>query len=169
MTIYPRAALATILLLIAPQAARADSRADWTDYAWQSIDVSTCIVAAGVATCPPYREKWDWKRDQWVDVTISMDLTANTIRLMERLTNNDRHDTDYVCVTALVVDAAGQNLAAHHQNWQMSHGATREKTFTYSAADLSKAASIHIGSKQCRDGAAQDGALYAHILAGIQN
>ncbi|WP_156458231.1 hypothetical protein [Devosia epidermidihirudinis] len=166
----PPAIVAIILLaLCAAHPALADGRADWHDYAWKAVEIETCTAAAGVVTCPLYHQKWDWKRNQWVDIEIAMDLRTGTLQLSQRLTNNDSHDDDYVCVTALVLDAAGLNLLAHHQNWHIDAGQVISKSFTYASPELAKAASVHIGSKQCRKGAGQDDALYARVLAGIQN
>jgi hypothetical protein len=149
------------------QATLADGRADWQGYAWQKIEISKCAVMDAVIACPLYHQKWDWKRNQWVDITLALDLASGQATLAQRLTNKDPSDQDYVCVTALVVDAAGNNLVAHHQNWQISHGEVLEKAFAYASNSLSGAATIHIGSKQCREGARQDDALYRRVQAAI--
>lgn len=162
--------LATIvagLMAFAPSAT-ADGRSDWKDYAWQGFDIAKCLPnAAGTLVCPPFHQKWDWKRNQWVDITIN--ISGTTLHLTQKLTDNDPYDRDYVCVTALVLDAAGQDLIAHHQNWHISAGQQLSDSFTYSSASLGQAQHIYIGSKQCRDGAGQDDATYAAVLAGIAN
>ena len=158
---------ATFLSFGTPQGAFADGRGDWSGYAWQKIEIADCAVLDTLRRCPPFHEKWDWKRNQWVDIAIEIDLAAGALHLTQRLTNGDRFDSDHVCVTALAVDAAGNNVAAHHQNWHMGPGGVTEQQFRYSAADLARVATIHIGSKQCRKGAGEDDALYARILAGI--
>ncbi len=151
----------------AVQASLADGRADWPGYAWQKIEIMKCAAEDAVVTCPPYHQKWDWKRNQWVDIAVALDLAAGKARLTQRLTNNDPYDGDYVCVTALLVDAAGKNLVAHHQNWPISAGEVVEESFTYPSAALARAATIHIGSKQCRDGAGQDDAIYDRVLEAM--
>ena len=162
--------LATIaggIMSLAPEAS-ADGRADWQDYAWQKFDIAQCVAdTAGALVCPPYHEKWDWKRDQWVDIAIT--IQGDRLHLVQQLTDNDPYDQDYVCVTALVVDGAGRDLIAHHQNWQISAGQRVAEVFDYSSPALRRAASVHIGSKQCRSGAGQDDATYAAVLAGIGN
>lgn len=87
--------------------------------------------------------------------------------MSQRLTDNDSYDQDYVCVTALIVDTSGADLIAHHQNWQIAAGEVLEKQFAYRSTALATAKAIHIGSKQCRDGARQDDDTYERILAGI--
>jgi hypothetical protein len=159
--------LATILSLGAPQGAFADARCDWQGYAWQTIDVADCRPADAVLACPLFHEKWDWKRNQWVDIAIIIDPAEGQIHLRQQLIDNDSYDDDDVCVTALVVDAAGKNIVAHHQNWPMKHGDAVQQDFTYSSTRLSDAVEIHIGSKQCRQGSTQDDDLYAVVLAGI--
>lgn len=150
-----------------PQGSFADGRGDWTGYAWQKIELSKCSALDHVLACPLYHQKWDWKRNQWVDLAISLDLASGQVSLSQRLTNKDPSDQDYVCVTALLVDAAGKDLVAHHQNWQISAGEVLTKAFTYRSGALDTAKTIHIGSKQCRQGGSQDDATYANVLAAI--
>ncbi|WP_127753393.1 MULTISPECIES: hypothetical protein [unclassified Devosia] len=148
--------------------ALADGRGDWHGYAWQSIKVADCVPQpTGTLACPHFHEKWDWKRDQWVDITITLDRDRQTLHLRQQLSDNDRRDTDYVCVTAVVVDAEGHNLAVHHQNWLIHGGQSRAADFTYASPRLPTATSIQIGSKQCRDGAGQDDDAYATVLARL--
>jgi len=160
-------AFAILLALASP--ALADGRSDWTGYAWQQIALSQCTGDGNAVVCPLYHQKWDWKRDQWVDIAISLDLARGEMQLTQRLTDNDPNDDDDVCVTAIAVDAAGNNILAHHQNWHMSPRKPVEKSFRYRSPRLADIATIHIGSKQCRRGPTQDDALYASVLAGIHS
>ncbi|WEK05656.1 MAG: hypothetical protein P0Y65_05215 [Candidatus Devosia phytovorans] len=155
-----------VLLLATP--AYADGRADWTDYAWKQIVSDNCDSDGTTTVCPLYHQKWDWKRDQWVDIAISMDLGTGHLTLTQRLTNRSPTDDDHVCVTVIAVDSNGRNIIAHHQNWHSDPGQVSEKTFSYSSPALARIAAFHIGSKQCRKGAGQDDALYESVLAGIQ-
>ncbi|MGB3338582.1 MAG: hypothetical protein WBA73_15515 [Devosia sp.] len=159
----------TFLSLGSSQGAFADGRSDWTGYAWQQIKIASCMASGAVLHCPAYHEKWDWKRNQWVDIAIALDLSSGDLHLTQRLTDRDRNDSDFVCVTALAMDAAGNNVIVHHQNWHMNPGGTEEQSFSYSSGALDQIATIHIGSKQCRNGARQDDALYARVLAGIHS
>ncbi|SHE63274.1 hypothetical protein [Devosia limi] len=164
----PLATLAAILTLGSP--ASADGRADWDAYAWQEIRLAECTATeSGILACPPFREKWDWKRNQWIDIAITLDPASGAIALTQRLTNSDPRDDDHVCVTALALSAAGNTLVAHHQNWHVDAGEVVERTFAYTAPHLEQIVSIQIGSKQCRQGARQDDATYAGVLAGIQS
>ena len=147
-------------MLTAPAAA--EGRADWRGYAWQKIDVADCTARGEDRVCPLYHEKWDWKRNQWV--TIEVVLSEGGVQLTQRLEDKDTYDDDDVCVTAVIVDAAGRNLAVHHTNWHMRHGEAREQSFSYPASGLERAATIHIGSKQCRQGPHQDDAVHAEVL-----
>jgi hypothetical protein len=169
MTARPRL-FAIVGLLFAGttlQASLADGRSDWAGYAWKKIEITQCDISAAGVTCPLYHQKWDWKRKQWVDVSVTLDPAAGRATLTQRLTNNDPDDRDHVCVTALVVDANGRNLVAHHQNWEISSGQVLEKALTYPSPALATAATIHIGSKQCRKGAGQDDNVYRRVLAKI--
>ena len=160
---------ATFLSLGNSPDAFADGRGDWTGYAWQQIKIADCTSNGTTLQCPAYHQKWDWKRNQWVDIAIALDQDAGALLLTQRLTDNDPSDWDYVCVTALALDATGSNVVAHHQNWFMASGAVEERSFRYASDRLDDVATIQIGSKQCRDGATQDDALYARVLAGIHS
>ena len=115
---------ATFLSFGAAHGAFADGRGDWDGYAWQKIDIADCTPSGALLECPLYHQKWDWKRNQWVDILVTLDLAGGVLHLTQRLTDNDPGDSDYVCVTALAVDAAGSDIVAHHQNWFMKPGAT---------------------------------------------
>lgn len=163
------AALTTLSIFVGfPGGAFADGRAGWKDYAWQQIRIADCAPAGATLRCPLFHEKWDWKRDQWVDIAITIDPARGLLQLTQRLTNNSSFDDDHVCVTALIVDAEGKDILAHHQNWHSWSGGVLEDAFSYHSDALDQATAIHIGSKQCRQGATQDDALYASVLAGIQ-
>lgn len=161
--------VAALFGLLTP--AYADGRADWQNYAWQSIIYTDCPdgVTHSNGLCPAYHQKWDWKRDQWVDIAYRFDPATGRFFLSQTLTNNDRADDDYVCVTALIVDAAGHDLYAYHQNWHSVHRKQLSDTLT---ARLPKtifahAAKVLIGSKQCRQGAGQDDAIFARVKTAI--
>lgn len=160
------ALLATVLSLAAPHALAA-GRGDWRGYAWQTIDLADCQPVETHLACPLYHQKWDWKRNQWVDIAVTIDLASGQLRLSQQLADRDSDDDDYVCVTALVVDAAGADMVVHHQNWRIEHGEVVRKDFSYRSDRLADAARIHIGSKQCRQDARQDDDVYATVLAGI--
>ena len=59
---------ATFLSFGAAHGAFADGRGDWDGYAWQKIDIADCTPSGALLECPLYHQKWDWKRDQWVDM-----------------------------------------------------------------------------------------------------
>jgi hypothetical protein len=160
---------ATMLSFGSPQGAFADGRGNWQGYAWKTIEIADCRPVDTYLACPPYHQKWDWKRNQWVDISVSIDLATQKLYLSQQLTDKDSYDDDYVCVTALIVDTAGTDLVAHHQNWHMMHGDVVRKDFAYTSARLADADKIYIGSKQCRDGAGQDDDVYTAVLAGISS
>lgn len=165
MTLRRLSLLFTVLSLLSTAPALAGGKADWRDYAWRTIPLAQCQDRGRTVTCPPYHQRWDWKRNQWADVTLT--IAGTTLRLTQALTNRDTRDDDFVCVTALVVDAAGATLIAHHQNWHMDPGQTLAREFSYQSRRLPDAYAIHIGSKQCRRGAGQDDAVLAKVQAGI--
>jgi hypothetical protein len=167
-SILRASALALLFALGTAQASLADGRADWTGYAWQTIRLSECLASGTQLACPPHHQKWDWKRNQWVDLAIALDTSTGRVTLTQTLTDNDRADSDDVCVTAIIVDGGGNNLVAHHTNWHMEPTQVRSEGFSYRSSRLDQAAAIHIGSRQCRKGAHQDDAAYRSVLAGIK-
>ncbi|WP_193335434.1 hypothetical protein [Devosia beringensis] len=155
------------LFLALAQPARADGRADWQGYSWQKFGIAKCLSTGAALICPAYHQKWDWKRNQWVDIAISIDGATGRLDLSQQLTNRDPHDDDDVCVTMLILDQAGRTILAHHQNWHSRHRTVMQDNFVLRSPNLAAAASVHIGSKQCRQGSHQDDAVYAAVLVGI--
>ena len=159
--------LTSLPWLVACVPALAEGRADWQGYAWQRFDITKCQPLQSELACPPYHQKWDWKRNQWVDIVLAVDLGSGRVRLTQQLTNRDPSDDDDVCVTLLVLDADGRTIIAHHQNWHSLHGDVMQDDFALRSNLLASAASVHIGSKQCRQGPHQDDALYAAVIARL--
>lgn len=159
--------LAGLVCLIAALPAQAQGRDDWPGYSWQQFGIASCVPSGAALHCPTYHQKWDWKRDQWVDIAISIEIKAGRLSLSQQLTNRDSHDDDDVCVTMLVLDADNRTILAHHQNWHSRHGTEMADDFVLHAGNLAAAATLHIGSKQCREGSHQDDARYAAVRAGI--
>lgn len=152
--------------LVAPALGQAtDARGGWHGYAWKRISLADCDRLEQQTLCPPYHEKWDWKRNQWVDITLA--LRPGQVDLSQRLTNKDRMDDDFVCVTAIVMDAAGRALAIHHQNWHSDPAEVREESFSYPMTRAVEPATLLIGSRQCRKGAQEDDDVYARALAAV--
>ena len=150
------------------QPAQAEGRADWRGYSWQRFDITTCQSLKTDLVCPPYHQKWDWKRNQWVDLSLVIDAAAGQVQLTQQLTNRDPHDDDDVCVTLLLLDAAGRTILAYHQNWHSLPDTVMQDDFTLRSGHLADAVSVHIGSRQCRQGSHQDDAVYAGVLARIR-
>lgn len=160
--------LIALLCLLCIHPVTAEGRADWQDYAWQQFDIASCDRRGAELTCPPYHQRWDWKRNQWVDMTIAIDLATGRLRLTQQLTNHDRYDDDNVCVTMLVIDADGHTVMAHHQNWHSLPGTLVQRDFALRSSRLAATDTVHIGSKQCRQGPHQDDAVYAAVRAAIR-
>jgi hypothetical protein len=154
--------LPLLALLLIPAPALADGRQDWSGYDWKSQPFGKCIEIAANA-CLTHRAKWDWKRNQWVDLSYALNGTG--IDIAVRLTNNDRKDDDHVCVTALFLDEAGNNVAAVHANLHSRPQSVLDHTDRLRNADYARIASVHVGTKQCRLGATQDDAVYSAVLS----
>lgn len=161
-----RFAFVLSLLLASLSPAFADGRADWSDYYWRVKPFGQCLQASG-DFCLTHRAKWDWKRDQWVDIRYRR--SGNGLDLAVTLTNNDRLDDDHVCVTVLFADAAGANVAAYHANLHIGPRAIREDNarLPLSASAIARIARVDVGTKQCRLGPRQDEAVYDGVLASL--
>lgn len=161
-----RFAVFVALLLCSLTPAFADGRADWSGYDWRVQPFGQCLEITEGA-CLTHRAKWDWKRNQWVDLRYTP--TADGLDLSITLTNNDRGDDDYVCVTALFLDASGANIAAYHANLHIDPSTTLEHAarLIVSPSLMSTIAKVDVGTKQCREGAGQDDAVDAIVRSRL--
>jgi len=161
-----RFALALPLVLASLSPAFADGRADWSDYYWRVKPFGQCVDAPGEG-CLTHHAKWDWKRDQWV--TVRYEATNGGLDLAITLTNNDPHDDDYVCVTILFADESNANVMAYHANLHSDPRSTFEHKAHVALTDpaLVRIAKVDIGTKQCRQGARQDDAIYDVVLSAL--
>lgn len=147
-----------------------DDRLQWQDYAWSAPAFNQCLDQTAEGSCHAVHARWDWKRNQWVDFWYRIDRTHHTIELRLDLSNNDPHDDDFVCVTALFIGADGKDLFAFHQNWHALAGEERSQTFDYAIdpAVWQRAQRVVVGSKQCRDGPHEDDEVFAAVKARLQ-
>ncbi len=161
-----RFALVLALTLCGLAPALADGRADWSGYDWRGQPFGQCLEIAGGA-CLTHHAKWDWKRNQWVDVRYTP--TTKGLDLSITLTNNDRADDDHVCVTLLFLDAVGANAAVYHANLHSDPGTVieHEASLPISADLMARIARVDVGTKQCRLGARQDDPIYAQVRARL--
>ena len=156
------------MALLATPPALADGRSDWRGYDWRSTEFGSCTDIDPAAGCHAHHAKWDWKRNQWVDV-FYRGLDQSSLSVGLRLTNNDRKDDDYVCVTVLFLDANGRNLAAYHANIHIDPSSTEsdETTMRLRPELIARIAKVDVGSKQCREGAGQDADVFARVRAAL--
>jgi hypothetical protein len=145
-----------------------DDRQEWRDYAWVEPGYNSCIGTDKTGFCHAAHQKWDWKRNQWVDFAYKV-TSPGKLAVGLTLTNNDPTDADDVCVTGLFLDAAGHDVTVFHENVHIGPEAVQRVTRTFSvSANFSKIVkTVVVGSKQCRDGATEDAALYAEVEARI--
>ncbi len=159
------AALAIMATLFGSAVTHAGGKSDWDGYGWKGLDITKCVAQGQTLDCPTMVQKWDWKRDQWVNVTVS--VSGQAVSLTQRLINNDRRDRDDVCVTVLFLDQAGETIFVHHQNWDSHAASTMERQFSYKVSNWPKVTSIQLGSKQCRQGPHQDDAIFEQVSSGL--
>ncbi|KKB78002.1 hypothetical protein VW35_12855 [Devosia soli] len=159
---------AAALLLGGSGAALADGRGDWKGYDWQRVDLDTCPTLGAGNPCQIFHGKWDWKRNQWVDLMLT--YTGSALELVNILTNYDRADDDYVCTVVLFVSSEGRNLAAFHFNEHSDHQTAANFTsrFPISRAALAQTTTVDVGTKQCREGGNQDKGTYARVVEAIR-
>lgn len=164
-----RALIAAYFVLISACWASAAGKADWQGYDWKSYDFGACVAEVdGEGMCPVHHAKWDWKRNQWVDVSYGVDM-SDRLKLAINLTNKDSYDDDDVCVTVLALDAEGANVFAHHQNRHSIHGEidTNVVALAGPAGAWKTVTTLLVGSKQCRKGPHQDDAVFARVKAEL--
>ena len=160
--------LAALLPLLVAAPAHADSRADWKGYDWRAVKLSECPNFGAASPCHFFHGKWDWKRNQWVDLVMS--VSGTTLQIEQILTNYDRADDDYVCTVVLLQDSEGDNVVPFHFNEHSDHqtASTSTRRFSVTPSILAAVAEISVGTKQCREGASQDKANFARVVDALQ-
>jgi len=161
---FSQTILAATILYVAVSTAHADSRSDWKGYDWRAVKRSECQALGTAGSCQFFHGKWDWKRNQWVDLVLN--YTGSALEVVNILTNYDRADDDYVCTVVLFQDAEKQNVAAFHFNEHSDHqtAANFTKRFEIARSALDAVTQISVGTKQCREGGNQDKGTYARVL-----
>lgn len=145
----------------------ADGRADWQGYFWRNVKLDVCPDFGSAAPCRFFHGKWDWKRNQWVDLFFTSN--ASTLQVEQVLTNYDRADDDYVCTVVILEDAAQRNLVVFHFNEHSTHqtASTASARFSIPLQDLSQVTSMSVGTKQCREGGSQDRDVFARVMSRL--
>lgn len=160
--------LAAALILFVAGPAQADSRTDWKGYDWRPVKLTECSDFGATTPCHFYHGKWDWKRNQWVDLVMS--VSGTTLQIEQILTNYDRADDDYVCTVVLLQDSNGDNVVPFHFNEHSDHqsASTSTRRFSVTTSILAAVSQISVGTKQCREGASQDEANFARVVDALQ-
>jgi hypothetical protein len=162
-----RFAIITLLSAFVTLPAAADGRSDWTGYDWRRAPFGKCIST--VSGCHAFHAKWDWKRDQWIDISYGREPSGHLV-VDKHLTNKDPQDSDFVCITVLFLDAEGRNLAASHRNVEvgpLSSMTVRDELTPLTPALANSIKTVDFGSKQCREGASQDDDVFEAVKARL--
>ena len=156
-------AIAALLAAIATCPSFADGRTDWVGYDWRTASYGECLDTE--AGCHAFHSKWDWKRNQWVDIVYGL-LPNGELALDYGFTNGDPNDSDFVCVTVLFLDGLGRNVAASHRNIEIGPRSSRtvQDLLPLTPTSATNIRTVEFGSKQCREGAGQDD----HILEAVK-
>jgi hypothetical protein len=83
------------------------------------------------------------------------------------LTNNDRRDADFVCVTTLFQDISGTTLAAQHQNVRIEPVSSTSVEQVARGKITDQATTIQVGTKQCRQGPHEDDAVFEAVVSRL--
>lgn len=142
--------------LVSPVAAA--DHGQWRGYDWHKVNATECLLSS--ASCHLLHVKWDWKRNQWVDLSIA--TGGGGLQLGLILTNNDRKDDDYVCVV-VTFDGVAVGFFNEHSGAQTV--ANFETDLELPPSSLSAVRKINVGTKQCREGGQQDRDLFAEQLS----
>jgi hypothetical protein len=138
----------------------------WKDYVWKTASSEACFRQSG---CLPLNQRWDWKRDQWINFTYKLNKQKGLIEIRLQLRNDDPEDDDDVCVTALFLDNKGNDVAVFHVNHHSFPNTyvERSELIAVSANRLKAIKLIAVGTKQCRNGSHEDDAVFADAKAKI--
>jgi opacity protein-like surface antigen len=146
--------LACIALASLVFPAAAADHSQWRGYNWHNVNDEECLLSA--TSCQLLHAKWDWKRDQWVDLSLA--TVGGGLQLALTLTNNDRKDDDFVCV---VVTFDGVAVGFFNEHSDPQTAANFESDLGLPPTSLSAVRKIEVGTKQCREGGEQDRDAFA--------
>jgi hypothetical protein len=133
----------------------------WKEYVWKTASTEAC--------CSAFNQRWDWKRDQWINFAYKLNKQKGLIEIYLKLKNNDPDDDDDVCVTALFLDNKGNDVAVFHLNHHSFPNTNIEKSeqIAVSANRLKAIKLIAVGTKQCRNGPHEDDVIFATVKAKL--
>jgi hypothetical protein len=132
----------------------------WRDYAWIEASAAACQTAS-TDPCAKVRGRWDWKRDQWFDLTVSRSPGTQTIELELSLQNHDEKDRDQVCITAIFLATEWHPVLVFHQSWLATPHRVINLSFRVDAtSQWASVDRVLVGSKQCRNGPLEDRDIY---------
>jgi hypothetical protein len=134
---------------------------EWKDYVWKTASIQGCLRPSG---CSPFKQRWDWKRDQWINLSYELNKQKGLIEIRLQLKNNDSNDGDDVCVTALFLDDKGNDVAVFHENRRSYPGTklARKSEIPLSSNRMKSIKTIAVGTKQCRGGPHEDDTVFAN-------
>jgi hypothetical protein len=138
----------------------------WKDYVWKTAPTEACFRPSG---CLPFDQRWDWKRDQWINFSYKLNKEKGLIEIRLQLKNNDPQDDDDVCVTALFLDKKGNDVAVFHENRHSFPGTNvvRSSKIRVFPNLLKSIKTIAIGTKQCRGGPHEDDDLFVNAKTKV--
>jgi len=133
----------------------------WQDYVWRIRDAGTCLATDARGLCHLVHDRWDWKREQWYDLSFGSDPKRNLLNLRLRIDNRDPSDQDRVCVVVLFIDDKDEEVAVYYSNWLSFPRRVIDRTTPLKPArDISTIAKVAVGSKQCDGASPRDADLY---------
>lgn len=117
-------------------------------YVWHVVDLERC-ARHQVPDCNLLTSKWDWKRPQSYAVTLLSTKQKGRLELGLHLDNQDRSDSDMVCIMLITRTKNGKVSGGEFVNFEVASQHSRFEEVSISIASNSVPNRLEIGSKQC--------------------
>lgn len=151
--------------LLASDPAAVGPKLGLSDYVWHVVDLQHCKHVQGTE-CRLLTTKWDWKRPQFFTVSLRSRQQKGHIKLGLDLDNQDRTDTDIVCIMLIARNGEGTVLGGEFVTFEVPSQHSRFENVSVVIGDNRLPAQLEIGSKQCDETYKRDRKSALRALSG---
>lgn len=140
----------------------------WQGYVWRTREISHCTLIQD-QPCKVLEDRWDWKRPQFYDFSLQIDMQRNTVVSQIGLMNDDPDDRDNVCIVAAFLDKQGEKVGIVFINWPSSPRRHYTRSVPISPfRPVSEITQVVIGSKQCDRAATRDAINFQKVRQSLK-
>lgn len=151
--------------LLASDPAAVGPQLGLSGYVWHLVDTQHCEHVRGT-DCRLLTTKWDWKRPQIFTVSLRSRQQKGHIKLGLDLDNQDRTDTDTVCIMLIARNEEGTVLGGGFVGFEVPSQHRRLEDVSVVIGDNRMPTRLEIGSKQCDETYKRDRKSALRVLSG---